>query len=125
MNFQDAIKSGFTKYATFPGRASRSEYWLWMLFVFLTSAVCHVVDVGLLGISDPKSLHPLSAIFSLAVFVPGLALLWIGGFAFDLGHATLWHSLFVVAGGTCVSLAHIVNLRIAREPQRCDCVTPA
>jgi hypothetical protein len=62
---------------------------------------------------------------AFALLVPGLALLWIGGFAFDLGSATFWHSLFVVAGGTCVSLAHIVNLRIAREPQACDCVTPA
>lgn len=59
------------------------------------------------------------------LLVPGLLMLWIGGFAFDLGNATSWHTLFVVAGGTCVSLAHIVNLRIAREPQACDCVTPA
>jgi hypothetical protein len=62
---------------------------------------------------------------AFALLVPGLLLLWIGGFAFDLGNATFWHSLFVVAGGTCVSLAHVVNLRIAREPQACDCVTPA
>jgi hypothetical protein len=62
---------------------------------------------------------------AFALLVPGLLMLWIGGFAFDLGNATSWHTLFVVAGGTCVSLAHIVNLRIAREPQACDCVTPA
>jgi hypothetical protein len=62
---------------------------------------------------------------TFALLVPGLLMLWIGGFAFDLGNATSWHTLFVVAGGTCVSLAHIVNLRIAREPQACDCVTPA
>ena len=62
---------------------------------------------------------------AFALLVPGLLLLWIGGFVFDLGSATSWHTLFVVAGGTCVSLAHIVNLRIAREPPACDCVTPA
>jgi hypothetical protein len=62
---------------------------------------------------------------AFALLVPGLLLLWVGGFVFDLGGATFWHSLFVVAGGTCVSLAHIVNLRLAREPQVCDCVTPA
>lgn len=68
--------------------------------------------------------HRAARVFAL--LVPGLLLLWIGGFAFDLGHATLWHSLFVVAGGTCVSLAHVLNLRLARthEPD-CDCVTPA
>ena len=68
--------------------------------------------------------HRAARVFAL--LVPGLLMLWIGGFAFDLGHATLWHSLFVVAGGTCVALAHVVNLRLARthEPN-CDCVTPA
>jgi hypothetical protein len=62
---------------------------------------------------------------AFAFLIPGLALLWLGGFAFDLANATLWHSLFVAAGGTCVALAHVVNLRLAREPQVCDCVTPA
>ena len=62
---------------------------------------------------------------AFALLVPGLALLWVGGFAIDLGSTTLWHSLFVVAGGTCVSLAHIVNLRLAHNPTACDCVTPA
>lgn len=67
--------------------------------------------------------HRTARVFAL--LVPGLLMLWIGGFAFDLGNATLWHSLLVVAGGTCVSFAHVVNLRLAREPQVCDCVTPA
>jgi len=61
-----------------------------------------------------------------ALLVPGLSMLWIGGFAFDLGHATLWHSLFVAAGGSCVALAHVANLRLARTQEpNCDCVTPA
>jgi hypothetical protein len=62
---------------------------------------------------------------AFAWLIPGLAMLWIGGFVFDLGSATLWHSVFVAVGGTCVALAHIVNLRVAREPLVCDCVTPA
>lgn len=36
MTFLDAIRSAFGKYATFSGRASRSEFWWWMLFEFLT-----------------------------------------------------------------------------------------
>jgi hypothetical protein len=62
---------------------------------------------------------------AFALLVPGLVLLWIGGFAFDLGGAALWHSIFVVAGGTCVALAHLANLRLARTEPSCDCVTPA
>ena len=32
MSFGDAIKTCYGKYATFSGRASRSEYWFWFLY---------------------------------------------------------------------------------------------
>lgn len=68
--------------------------------------------------------HRAAHVFAL--LVPGLLMLWIGGFAFELGHATLWHSLFVATGGTCIALAHVANLRLARvQKHDCDCVTPA
>lgn len=44
MNFVDAIKSGFSKFATCKGRASRSEFWYWQLFVFLTSVIAYLLD---------------------------------------------------------------------------------
>ena len=37
MSFVEAIKSGFRKYATFSGRATRSEYWWWTLFTVIVS----------------------------------------------------------------------------------------
>ena len=37
MSFKESIKTCFCKYAVFEGRASRSEYWYWQLFIFLTS----------------------------------------------------------------------------------------
>ena len=36
-NFLDAVKSCFDKYCVVKGRASRTEYWYWVLFVLLTS----------------------------------------------------------------------------------------
>src|SRR3712207_7305441 len=42
VGFRDAIVRGFKKYATFAGRASRSEYWWWTLFttiVFIALSV--------------------------------------------------------------------------------------
>ncbi|MEI7972450.1 MAG: DUF805 domain-containing protein [Actinomycetota bacterium] len=40
MKFQHAVKSGFSNYANFKGRASRSEFWWWTLFtVIISSAV--------------------------------------------------------------------------------------
>lgn len=36
MKFQEAIKTCLSKYADFDGRAKRSEYWWFYLFVILT-----------------------------------------------------------------------------------------
>lgn len=38
MNFQQAIRTGFRKYADFTGVARRPEFWWWILFVTLVSA---------------------------------------------------------------------------------------
>ena len=35
MNFQEAIRICFSKYADFNGRATRPEYWWFVLFVVL------------------------------------------------------------------------------------------
>ncbi|WP_265950038.1 DUF805 domain-containing protein [Dechloromonas sp. A34] len=61
MTFGESIQTCFTKYADFSGRASRSEYWWWVLFVFLATMVTGVIS------------DKLSALFSLAVLLPGLA----------------------------------------------------
>jgi uncharacterized membrane protein YhaH (DUF805 family) len=48
MGFVAAIKSCFRKYATFSGRAPRSEYWFFFLFnlVVMTAAVFLDVQLG-------------------------------------------------------------------------------
>jgi uncharacterized membrane protein YhaH (DUF805 family) len=67
MSFVDAIKSGFSNYVTFGGRAIRSEYWYWVLFIILAEIVTSIIDYGILGYQITTSL------FGLAVFLPGLA----------------------------------------------------
>lgn len=39
MSFVDAIKVCFNKYCCFSGRASRAEYWWWVLFTFIVGVV--------------------------------------------------------------------------------------
>ena len=46
MNFQQAIASGFQNYATFAGRAARSEYWFWTLFAILVGAAAAILDAA-------------------------------------------------------------------------------
>ncbi len=43
MNFQQAIESAFKNYFKFEGRASRSEFWLFNLFLFLVNLVFNVL----------------------------------------------------------------------------------
>lgn len=47
MGFGEAVASCFSKYANFSGRAPRSEYWWWFLFVILIS-ICIWVAAGIL-----------------------------------------------------------------------------
>ena len=49
---------------------------------------------------------------ALLLLLPGLVLLWIGGWVFDTGSAPILHASLVAMGGCCVALAHIVNLRL-------------
>jgi uncharacterized membrane protein YhaH (DUF805 family) len=85
IGFVDAIKRGFKKYATFKGRASRSEYWWWILFTSVVYLVL-LVPTYVLGITTSRdggrtpgaAAVPLIialVVFYLAVLVPSLALM--------------------------------------------------
>jgi len=61
MTFVDAVKTCFTKYADFNGRAARSEYWWYTLFIIIASVL-------LSNVSDTVSL-----LFGLATLLPSIA----------------------------------------------------
>lgn len=71
MNFPQAIASGFRNYVTFAGRASRSEYWLWVLFTLIGGIITAIVDYAMFSENDFAS--PINSIFSLICFLPSLA----------------------------------------------------
>tara|TARA_B110000503_G_scaffold124249_1_gene190619 strand:+ start:1224 stop:1610 length:387 start_codon:yes stop_codon:yes gene_type:complete len=64
------------KYAVWKGRARRSEYWYFMLFILVMTIVLTFVDfmTGTFSL-DPESgeIGLLSTLFSLFVFLPQLA----------------------------------------------------
>ncbi|WP_296648589.1 DUF805 domain-containing protein [Rhodoluna sp.] len=79
MTFIEAIKSYFKKYATFNGRASRSEFWFVVLFTALVSMAISIIAPGhtqMMGNWDVQQNSPLSSLWSLATFVPSLAITW-------------------------------------------------
>jgi uncharacterized membrane protein YhaH (DUF805 family) len=61
MTFFEAIKTCFSKYADFSGRATRPEFWWWVLFVVLASAATSIVS------------PMVSGLFSLCVLLPNIA----------------------------------------------------
>jgi uncharacterized membrane protein YhaH (DUF805 family) len=73
MSFQDAVRVCLTqKYVDFSGRARRSEYWYFALFVVIVSVVAGIID-GILGTRDTISNTGLvGGIASLALLLPNL-----------------------------------------------------
>ncbi len=75
MSFVGAIESGFKNYFNFQSRASRAEYWWWTLFCLLGGFVTGFID-GMMGTYDYEAgMGTITAVFQLAVFIPGIALL--------------------------------------------------
>ncbi|HEX8494176.1 MAG TPA: DUF805 domain-containing protein [Pyrinomonadaceae bacterium] len=60
------------KYAVFSGRARRKEYWFFTLFNIIISLALTMLDIWL-GLADRSGWGPLGGIYTLAVFIPGLA----------------------------------------------------
>ncbi|MFT4959787.1 MAG: uncharacterized membrane protein YhaH (DUF805 family) [Paracoccaceae bacterium] len=92
MDFSEAVRVCLRKYVTFSGRATRPEYWYFILFVILGGIIFGIFDYILFGgtvetasetTSDSMSASfnaqsngPLASLFSLAVFLPSLAAGW-------------------------------------------------
>ena len=72
MNFFEAIKTCFSKYAVFSGRASRSEFWYFFLFGFIGGSVTLIIDSMILGFNI-DSYGPINSIFTIITFLPYLS----------------------------------------------------
>lgn len=74
MSFIEAIKSVFSKYATFSGRARRSEYWWFWLFYLVINALLNGLSLAMNdGDGSMNVFGVLASVFALAVFLPNLA----------------------------------------------------
>ncbi|GAB1362881.1 DUF805 domain-containing protein [Rhodobacter sp.] len=84
MNFTEAVKSAYRNYVTFSGRAARSEYWWYTLFLVIGSVVLALVESALGfgsgavqavegGVSASYAGGPLSIIWSPGNLLPALA----------------------------------------------------
>ena len=69
MTFSQSISTCFRKYATFSGRASRSEYWWWQLFVFIVTFVI----VFIVTLMNEQVGDVVGKIIQLVFILPNLA----------------------------------------------------
>jgi uncharacterized membrane protein YhaH (DUF805 family) len=68
--FVQAVSSAFSNYVNFSGRASRTEYWYFALFLFVVGIATALIDM--LVFPDIEW-SPLNTIFSLGTILPSLS----------------------------------------------------
>lgn len=81
MDFQTSVRTCFQKYVTFSGRAARSEFWWFALFVWAGQILLSVVDSFVFGtvtnydggVSAETNTPVLSGLFALATFLPAIS----------------------------------------------------
>ncbi|AMM21450.1 hypothetical protein AX769_16565 [Frondihabitans sp. PAMC 28766] len=108
--FSVAVRRYVAKYATFSGRASRSEYWWWQLVAAVVGIVYSILNSALRGAhAGPTNVYFTSPgqsvveilyfIWALANIVPSLALAWRR--LHDTNRSGAWYfiALIPIVGG--------------------------
>ena len=72
MDIQKSIKTCLTKFATFDGRASRSEYWWFQLFYVIVVIIAVILDGVLVG-GNLEAAGALEIVSQLILILPSLA----------------------------------------------------
>ncbi|MFZ2126363.1 MAG: DUF805 domain-containing protein [Candidatus Microsaccharimonas sp.] len=72
MTFLESIQAVPRKYAEFSGRASRSEFWWWILFTVLVTSAFNVFSVITVG-QDGSIGSILSGLWGVVILLPTLA----------------------------------------------------
>lgn len=109
MTFGESIRTCFTKYATFEGRAARSEFWWFFLFTFLASAAASMIN------------DTLSGLVSLATLLPSLA---VGARRLHDTNRSGWYLLLWLIPLVGWIILVIWAIQEAREPNRFSAVAP-
>jgi len=94
MTFTESIRTVLSKYATFSGRAERSEFWWWVLFNFILQVVLSAIDNYVLGAVTGEGVGILSGIAGLALLIPNLAV--AARRLHDTGRSGWWQLLVLI-----------------------------
>tara|TARA_B110000967_G_C18571405_1_gene405055 strand:- start:96 stop:611 length:516 start_codon:yes stop_codon:yes gene_type:complete len=96
MDFGTAIKTCFSKYADFNGKAGRAEFWYFELFVVIGGVIGLIIDVNVIGVSLERW-GPAGIIISITLFLPALS---VGARRLhDVGKSGWWQLLILTGIG--------------------------
>ena len=104
MDFQTSIKTCLNKYAVFSGRASRSEFWFFVLFGILGGIIAAIIDTMILGYPYEEN-GPINLIFSVALIIPSISV--TARRLHDINRSGWWQLLwFTIIGGILLIIWH-------------------
>ncbi len=96
MTIQESVMTCLRKYADFSGRATRAEYWWWVLATIIVSFAVGAVDGFIGSLTGDYIYSPLSALFGLAVLLPDLAVTCRR--LHDIGRSGWWQLAWFIIG---------------------------
>ena len=107
MDFQTSIKTCLNKYAVFSGRASRSEFWFFVLFGTLGGIIAAIIDTMILGYPFEEE-GPINLIFSVALIIPSISV--TARRLHDINRSGWWQLLwFTIIGGILLIIWHVTK----------------
>ena len=107
MDFVSAISTCMVKkYAYFSGRASRSEFWFFTLFLFLAGFVSTIIDIMILNF-HPDDLGPINLIVSVITLIPAIAV--AARRLHDVNKSGWWQLIILTVIGIPVYLYWVIS----------------
>jgi uncharacterized membrane protein YhaH (DUF805 family) len=102
MSLIEAVKSGYGNYFNFRDRASRSEYWWWLLFSILAGFFVAVIEI-IIGTYDFETgMGPIGAILTLVNIIPSISL--AARRLHDVSRSGWWQLIWITVIGIPVLL---------------------
>lgn len=117
MSFTEAVRTCLNKYVSISGRAPRSEYWWWFLFVILVNIVASILDAVLFGgLAEGSNVTPIQGLAGLGTLLPSICV--AGRRLHDRDMSAWWLLLWLVPLVGALILLVLFALRGTEGPNR-------